>query len=210
MVSVEYRLAPEHPVPAQAEDAYAATCWVAGYADELGVDAGRLAVCGDSAGGTLAASVSLRARDRRNEGLAAPDVRCQVLLYAGVDYDLAAVSMRDFAEAPGLTRAATMFLKRMAGSAEAHDSPYAVPAMAADLSGLPPAIVVTAEVDPIRDWSERYAERLRDARVQVTTVRYPGLHHGFISRVAELRRARLAMAEIGGLLRAKFAHPLPW
>lgn len=204
VVNVDYRLAPEHPVPAQADDAYAAMCWVAENAERLGVDPDRLAVCGDSAGGTLAASVALRARD-----LGGPPILCQVMLYAGVDYDLAAASMREFAEGPGLTRASVKFLKRLAGTVEAHDSPYAVPAMADDLTGLPQAIVATAEVDPIRDWSERYAERLRDARVQVTTVRYPGLQHGFISRAAELQRARLAMAELGGLLQAKFAHPLP-
>lgn len=205
VVSVEYRLAPEHPVPAQADDAHTATVWVAEQADALGVDARRIVVCGDSAGGTLAASVALRARD-----LGGPALFGQVLIYAGVDNDPAAGSMREFANAPGLTRAGAIFLKRLAGTSEAYDSPYALPALADDLTGLPQAIVVTGEVDPIRDYSERYAERLRAARVQTTTVRYPGMAHGFLSNSHLLARSRLAMAELGGLLRAKFDHPLPW
>jgi acetyl esterase/lipase len=95
------------------------------------------------------------------------------------------------------------------GAGAPHD-PYRVPAYAADLSGLPPAIVVTGECDPIRDWGERYAVRLRDARVQTTVTRYPGMYHGFLMRSDATARGRLAIAEIGGLLRAKFAHPLPF
>jgi acetyl esterase len=85
-----------------------------------------------------------------------------------------------------------------------------VPAYATDLSGLAPAIVVVGELDPIRDWSERYAERLREAGVQTTLTRYPGVGHGFVMQFAHVARGRLALAEIGGLLRAKLAHPLPW
>jgi len=85
-----------------------------------------------------------------------------------------------------------------------------VPAYAADLSGLPQAIVVTAELDPISSWGERYAERLREAGVQTTLTRYPGIYHGFLMRSEATARGRLAMAEIGALLQAKFAHPLPF
>ncbi|WP_156657400.1 alpha/beta hydrolase fold domain-containing protein, partial [Mycobacterium kyorinense] len=88
------------------------------------------------------------------------------------------------------------------------DDAYRVPADVTDLSGLPPAIMVTAECDPIRDWGERYANRLRDARVQVTMTRYPGMYHGFLMRSEATARGRLAIAEVGALLRAKFAHPL--
>jgi acetyl esterase len=87
-------------------------------------------------------------------------------------------------------------------------SPYQVPAHATDVSGLPPAIVVTAECDPIRDWGERYAGRLRDAGVQTTVTRYPGMYHGFLMRSDATARGRLAIAEIGALLRAKFAHAI--
>ncbi len=88
-----------------------------------------------------------------------------------------------------------------------HD-PYRVPAFARDLAGLPPAIVATAECDPIRDWGERYAARLRDARVQITVTRYPGVYHGFLMRSDATARGRLAIAEVCALLRAKFDHPL--
>jgi acetyl esterase/lipase len=95
------------------------------------------------------------------------------------------------------------------GACVPHDH-YRVPAYATDLTGLPPAIIVTAECDPIRDWGERYAARLRDAGVQTTVTRYPGMHHGFLMRSDATARGRLAIAEIGSLLRAKFAHPLPF
>ena len=88
--------------------------------------------------------------------------------------------------------------------------PYRVPAAVQDLSGLPAAIVVTGECDPIRDWGERYAGRLREARVQTTLTRYPGSYHGFVMQSDYLARGRLAVAETGALLRAKFAHPLPF
>lgn len=205
VISVDYRLAPEHPLPAQPEDAYAATCWVADNAALLGVDPHRLCTAGDSAGGTLAAAVPLMSRDRGG-----PAIFCQVLLYTGVDFDPEAASYRELAQAPGLTADDVEYLKRLAGPEEAYRSPHVTPARAEDLSGLPQAIVAVAEVDPIRDWTENYALRLRDAGVQVTLTRYPGLHHGFIMRTKELARARLAMAEITALLRAKFDNPLPW
>jgi acetyl esterase/lipase len=94
------------------------------------------------------------------------------------------------------------------GDASAPDDPYLVPAYAADLSGLPPAIVATAGCDPIRDWGERYAARLSDSGVQTTLTRYPGMYHGFLMRTEAIARGRLAIAEIGGLMRAKFANPL--
>ncbi len=94
--------------------------------------------------------------------------------------------------------------------ADGPDHPYAVPARVRDLSGLPQAIVVTAAADPIRDWGERYAERLQDAGVQTTVTRYPGAYHGFLMRSEATARGRLAVAEIGALMRAKFANPLPF
>ncbi|MGW4114038.1 alpha/beta hydrolase [Actinosynnema sp. NPDC004786] len=206
VVAVEYRLAPEAPPPAQFDDAWAATAWVAGHADDLGVDPARLAVVGDSAGGTLAAAVALAARDRGGPALA-----CQVLIYPGVDRDLAAPSITRYADAPILSRDDVLYLNALADAGQGvPDSPYRIPAYAADLSGLPPAIVVTGECDPIRDWGERYAARLREARVQTTLTRYPGVPHGFVLQADHLARGRLAVAETGALLRAKFAHPLPF
>jgi acetyl esterase len=205
VVSVEYRLAPEAPPPAQFDDAYTATAWVVHHADPLGVDATRLVVIGDSAGGSLAAGVALAARDHKG-----PAIFCQVLLYPGLDRDMAAPSIVALRDAPLLNHDDIVYMHDLAdrGVCVPHDH-YRVPAYATDLTGLPPAIIVTAECDPIRDWGERYAARLRDAGVQTTVTRYPGMYHGFLMRSDATARGRLAIAEIGALLRAKFAHPLP-
>ncbi|OBI77028.1 alpha/beta hydrolase [Mycobacterium sp. E740] len=202
VVSVDYRLAPEAPPPAQFDDAYAATAWVAAHADEIDVDTGRLAVAGDSAGGTLAAAVALAARDRGGPGLFA-----QVLMYPGLDRNLTVPSVTAMPDAPMLSLDDIEYMHELAVGP---DHPYAVPAGVADLSGLPQAIVVTAAADPIRDWGERYAQRLQDAGVQTTLTRYPGAYHGFLMRSEATARGRLAVAEIGALLRAKFANPLPF
>ncbi|RUP04952.1 MAG: alpha/beta hydrolase [Mycobacterium sp.] len=204
VVAVEYRLAPENPPPAQFDDAYAATEWVAGNAGELGVDAGRLVVIGDSAGGSLAAGVSLAARDRRG-----PAIFAQVLLYPGLDRDMSVPSITSLGDAPMLARDDIDYMHALVdGDTGPPTDPYQVPANATDLTGLPPAIVLTAGCDPIRDWGERYATRLRDAGVQTASTRYPGMYHGFLMRSEATARGRLAIAELGGLLRARFAHPL--
>ena len=204
VVAVDYRLAPESPPPAQFDDGYAATEWVSRSAEELGVDTSRLAVIGDSAGGSLAAAVALAARDRGG-----PRICAQVLLYPGLDRDMSAPSIRALADGPLLARDDIVYMHTLAdGDTGPPSDPYLVPAYAADLSGLPPAIVVTAGCDPIRDWGERYADRLRDAGVQTTCTRYPGMYHGFLMRCDATARGRLAIAEIGALLRAKFAHPV--
>ncbi|WP_116377245.1 alpha/beta hydrolase [Mycobacterium sp. MFM001] len=206
VVAVDYRLAPENPPPAQFHDAYFATGWVARNAHLLGVDPARLAVIGDSAGGSLAAAVALAARDRGG-----PPILCQVLLYPGLDRDMDAPSITALADAPMLCLDDINYMHELAdGCGSTSRDPYRVPAYATDLSGLPAAIVVSAECDPIRDWGERYANRLREARVQVTMTRYPGMYHGFLMRADTTARGRLAIAEVGALLRAKFAHPLPF
>lgn len=202
VVSVDYHLAPESPPPAQFDDAYIATCWVAAHADELGIDTSRLAVAGDSAGGTLAAAVALAARDRGGPGLFA-----QVLMYPGLDKDLTVPSVAALPDAPMLSLVDIEYMHELA---DGPDHPYAVPAHVSDLSGLPQAIVVTAAADPIRDWGERYAQRLQDAGVQTTVTRYPGAYHGFLMRSEATARGRLAVAEIGALMHAKFANPLPF
>ncbi|AKK27793.1 alpha/beta hydrolase [Mycobacterium sp. EPa45] len=202
VVAVEYRLAPESPPPAQFDDAYAATEWVAAQADTLGLDGGRVAVVGDSAGGSLAAAVALAARDHRG-----PRICAQVLLYPGLDRDMGAASITSMPDAPMLRHDDILYMHELAdrGAGSPHD-PYQIPAYAADLAGLPPAVVVTAECDPIRDWGERYAGRLREAGVQTTITRYPGMYHGFMMRSDTTARGRLAVAEIGALLRTKFTH----
>lgn len=204
VMSVDYRLAPEFPAPAQFDDAYAATEWVAGHAEQMGVDVTRMAVVGDSAGGSLAAAVALAARDRGG-----PTIVCQVLLYPGLDRDMTAESMVALGDAPMLSHDDIVYMHELAdaGSGAPHDQ-YRVPAHAADLSALPPAIVVTAQCDPIRDWGERYASRLRDAGVQTTVTRYPGAYHGFLMRSDATARGRLAIAEVCAVLRAKFDNPM--
>lgn len=206
VVAVDYRLAPESAPPAQFDDAYAATAWVSSHADELGVDPSRLAVVGDSAGGSLAAAVALAARDRGG-----PPICAQVLLYPGLDRDMTAPSIVALADAPLLTRDDIDYMHALAdGDAGPPEDPYLVPAYAGDLAGLPPAIIATAGCDPIRDWGERYAARLCDAGVQTTLTRYPGMYHGFLMYSQATARGRLAVAEIGALLRAKFDNPLPF
>jgi acetyl esterase len=204
VVAADYRLAPEHPAPAQFDDAYSATVWVADNADGLGVDPARLAVVGDSAGGSLAASVALAARD--HDG---PSICAQALLYPGLDRDMEAPSIIALADAPMLSIDDIRYMHDLAdaGAGSPHDH-YRIPAYAGDLTHLPSAIVVTAECDPIRDWGERYANRLREAGVQVTVTRYPGAYHGFLMRSDTTARGRLAVAELCALLRAKFDNPL--
>ena len=204
VVAVDYRLAPEFPPPAQFDDAFAATAWVSRNAGVLGIDAERLAVVGDSAGGALAAGVALAARDRGG-----PVISAQVLLYPGLDRDMTAPSITSLADAPMLTHDDIEYLHELAdGDVGPTRDPYLIPAYADDVSCLPMAIVVTAGCDPIRDWGELYATRLRNAGVQTTATRYPGMYHGFLMRSDATARGRLAVAEVGALLRAKFAHPL--
>jgi len=201
VVSVDYRLAPEHPYPAAAEDCYAATRWVAEHgAAELGVAPGRLAVAGDSAGGNLAAVVSLMARDRGGPALA-----FQLLVYPVTDPDFERASYRENAEGYLLTRdVMEWFWDQYVPEAERRHDPYAAPLRAPDLSGLPPALVVTAEYDPLRDEGEAYARRLEEAGVRVRCRRYPGMIHGFLSFADVVDQGKEAVAEAGTALRAAF------
>lgn len=201
VVSVGYRLAPEHTYPTATEEAYFATEWVAAHATELGGDRRLVGVAGDSAGGGLAAAVCLMARDRGG-----PEILLQVLMYPGVDRDLTLPSITTYEHGPLLTKADIIWMKAAyLGTGTEPDHPYGVPANADDLSGLPPAILVTAEHDPIRDGCERYGMRLRDAGVQTALLRYPGVCHGFMSQIDQVARTRLALAEIAGLVKAKVA-----
>jgi acetyl esterase len=176
VVSVEYRLAPEHPFPAPAEDAYAATAWVAAHAGDLGLDAGRLAIAGDSAGGNLAAVVALLARERGG-----PRIAYQVLIYPNVDVRVQTASRRDLGDQPYLlsNRALAWFEDHYIGDAEIDWR--LSPLRADDLTGLPPAFVLTAELDPLRDEGEAYATRLRQAGVPTTYHQADGMIHGFFS-----------------------------
>jgi acetyl esterase len=186
VVSVDYRLAPEARYPAAAEDCYAATKWVAENAKALGVDASRIGIGGDSAGGNLTAVVALMARDRRG-----PALRHQLLIYPVTDADFSRPSYRENAEGYLLTaRAMEWFWGHYVPDAAQRQDPYAAPLRAKDLSGLPPAFVLTAEYDPLRDEGEAFAARLQQAGVPTRLQRYDGAIHGFFAMglLAEVAR----------------------
>jgi acetyl esterase len=196
VVSVAYRLAPEHPFPAAPRDCHAAVRWLAAHAGALGGDPARLAVAGDSAGGNLAAAVTLQARE------AGPALAAQVLVYPNVAYNADTPSMRDNTDPFFFNRTSVGWYwgHYLADPADGAD-PLASPLRAADLSGLPPALVITAEYDPLRDEGEQYAERLRAAGVPVELARYDGMTHGFFTMTGALQAARAATARVAEYLR---------
>jgi len=201
IVSVDYRLAPEHKFPAAPEDCYAATRWVAENAASIGADPGRLAIGGDSAGGNLAAVVALMARDRGG-----PRIVHQLLIYPVTDVGQDTVSYRENADGYLLSAAdmAWFWNHYLATPAEG-ENPYASPLRARFLRGLPPAHVITAELDPLRDEGEQYAARLKDAGVEVQLTRYDGMIHGFFGLGAVLAQGKKAMEEAAERLRLRFA-----
>jgi len=201
VAGVDYRLAPEQKYPVAVEDSYAGYAWVLAHAGRLGVDARRVAVGGDSAGGNLAAAVSLMARDR---GATLPVQ--QTLIYPVTNHSLDTPSYHENATGFLLTRDAMRWFWNhyLARDAQGQE-PYASPLLAQSLAGLPPALVITAGCDPLRDEGEAYAARLRDAGVPVTLTRYEGLFHGFIRMTRLLDKAKAALDEIAGSLKKAFA-----
>jgi len=198
VVSVDYRLAPEHRFPAAAEDCYAAAHWVAGHGAEIGVDGERIAVAGDSAGGNLAAVVALMARN-----LGGPALRQQTLIYPVTDADFDTRSYRDNAEGYMLTRdAMRWFWDHYVPDTERRSDAYASPLRAEKFGELPRALVLTAEYDPLRDEGEAYGARLRDAGVSTEMSRYDGQIHGFASMLDMLDAGKRAVDQIGAALRA--------
>jgi acetyl esterase len=192
VISVDYRLAPEHKFPAAVEDSHAATVWVAANAERLGIDANRISVGGDSAGGNLATVIAMRCRDAVGPALAA-----QVLIYPVTDSSsFETTSHREFGESYFLTRGSMeWFTGHYIASADQKRHPEVSPLLAQNLSGLPPALVITAEFDPLRDEGEAYARRLQQAGVCVTVSRYPGMIHGFVSMRGVVAGGRQAIHE---------------
>ncbi|MFI9639764.1 alpha/beta hydrolase [Micromonospora sp. NPDC051925] len=228
VVTVGYRLAPEHPFPAAVLDCQAATRWLAEHAADLGVDPERLVVGGDSAGGNLAAAVTLLARAEGGPRLAG-----QLLIYPNTDQRAAArsdgrdtdgrpaddrdVDSRDVDGRPADDQDPLLFNRHsvewyrghyLADPADAAD-PLASPLLADDLAGLPPALVITAGHDPLRDEGERYAQRLREAGVPVRASRYPGMIHGFFAMPGVFDAGRRAQDEAAAFLREVFGLPAP-
>jgi acetyl esterase len=198
VVSVDYRMGPEHKFPAAVEDCFAATAWTADNAAALGIDPGRLAVAGDSAGGNLAAVVSLLARDK-----GAPRISCQVLIYPATDAAMRHDSVARYAEGYVLTRATMrwfyeQYLRTPDDAADWRVSPLLAP----DLSRLPSAYVLTAGYDPLCDEGDAYAARLAAAGVPVTHRRCPGQVHGFVTNGRVIRAAETALDEVAAAVKA--------
>ncbi len=202
VVAVDYRLAPETRFPAAAEDCFAATRWAAANAKSLHGDPARLAVAGDSAGGNLSAAVAQMARDRGG-----PAIAFQLLICPVTEYGFDTASYRDNADGYLLTKSAMVWFWHhyLADPAKEGRDPRASPMRAQSLAGLPPAHVVTAEYDPLRDEGEAYAAKLRQAGVPVTSKRYDGQIHNFFTMGHVLAQGAAAGEEICGVLRRALA-----
>ncbi|HVO27892.1 MAG TPA: alpha/beta hydrolase [Candidatus Margulisiibacteriota bacterium] len=201
VVSVDYRLAPEHKFPAAPEDTYAATKWVAANAASINADPARIAVGGDSAGGNLTAVTAQMARDRGG-----PRLVFQLLVYPVIDGACDTISYRDNGDGYLLTKDMMQwFWNHYVGEAGDRFNPMASPLRAHSLKGLPPALVQTAEFDPLRDEGEVYAARLSEAGVAVQLTRYNGMIHGFFGMASVIDRAKTAIDEAAAALRAAFA-----
>ncbi len=202
VVSVDYRLAPEHKFPAAIEDAYTATRWVAENASAVQGDPTRIAVGGDSAGGNLAAAVALMARERGG-----PFLIYQLLVCPVTNHDFNTASYQENGDGYLLTKNSMVwFWNHYLKDEDDGRHPYASPLQAQDLSGLPPALVITAEYDPLRDEGEAYAARLQKAGVSVVIKRYEGMIHGFFEMAALLDTSRLAIEETAQALCSAFTR----
>jgi acetyl esterase len=204
VVSVEYRLAPEHPFPAPVEDCYAGLTWLAASAGELRIDRARIAIGGVSAGGGLAAAVALMARDRSG-----PALCLQVLDIPELDDRLSTPSMRAYTDTPvwDYPSAVLSWQAYLGPERNAEASPYAAPARATDLTGLPPAYVVTCEFDPLRDEGIDYAQRLMQAGVRTELHHYPGTFHGSCAAGPDAAISRRMTDDRTAALARAFARP---
>jgi acetyl esterase len=196
VVNVDYRLAPEHPYPAAVMDAYAVLTWLSLEAEGIGGDPHRLAVAGASAGGNIAAAVALMARDKGSPSLAA-----ELLVYPCLDPACATASYVDFSQGYIVATDDMQWYWRQYLEPRREDEPYAAPLREADLRRLPPALIITAEYDCVRDDGERYSERLKAAGVPATLHRYAGTLHGFFSTPGASVNGAAAVREAARFLR---------
>jgi len=199
VVSVEYRLAPEHRYPAAAEDAFTALVHVAEHADAFGIDPDRIAAYGQSAGGNLVAALALMTRDRGG-----PPLRLQVPVYPVIDADFERPSYREWGDGPGLTRAQMEWYWDNYVDPEGRSQPYVSPIHASTLAGVAPAFVVTAEADPLQSEGEAYADRLVADGVLATHRMYAGMHHGFMNLTQMFPKSKQAFDDVVVALRTAF------
>jgi acetyl esterase len=196
LISLDYRLAPEHPFPAGLEDAYAALLWLQGNALKIGADPRRIGLSGSSAGANLAIGATFLARDR-----AGPQVKFQLHAYPVCDTSLSQLSHRENAEAPLLrSDMLAWFIEQYLPPGIPADHPLVAPLRATDFHNLPPALIITAECDPLRDEAAAFAGRLREAGVPVTCTCYDGMVHGFITRAPGHPKSQAALAQIIGAI----------
>src|SRR5579859_4270051 len=197
VLALDYRLAPENPFPAAVEDAWAGLSWLRDHATDVGADGGRIAVGGDSSGGNLSAVLAQRSRDRGG-----PRLSAQVLIYPVTDCDFDTRSYREAATGYGLTRDSMLWYWNQYLPDEAKRvSPDASPLRATDLSGLPPALIITCKLDPLASEGAAYAEALRSAGVRVEHIHEPDMIHGYIRMAGVVSRARKSWDEIAKFLR---------
>lgn len=202
VVSVDYRLAPEHPFPAAVDDAFSALVWVHDHASALGADPSRVAVAGDSAGGNLAAVVAQLSRDGGG-----PPVCFQLLIYPVTDHEFDSGSMNDNAEGYFLTRdAMRWFFSHYLNDPGEGADPRVSPVRASDLSGLAPAFVITAEFDPLRDQGVAYAAAMREAGTPVQARTYDGMFHGFLSMIDWIDAGKIAFDDAVASLHVAFGR----
>ncbi|HEY3111943.1 MAG TPA: alpha/beta hydrolase [Chloroflexota bacterium] len=200
VISVDYRLAPEHKFPAPLDDCFAATAWAAANVDQIGGDPMCLAVGGDSAGGNLAAAVALMARDRGG-----PELCFQLLIYPVINRDFETASYHENASGYGMVREDMIwFWQHYLRSDEDARNPYAAPLLARDVRDLPPALIITAGYDVLRDEAELYARHLREARVEVELAQYPTMIHGFFGMHPWIDEAKRAIDRAAGKLKEAF------
>lgn len=197
VVSVDYRLAPEHAFPAAVDDALHAALWVAEHGGDYGLDVTRMVLAGDSAGGTLATVTAARMRD---EG--GPAIAHQLLIYPGADMEGDYPSGREFGDGYFLdAKFSDLCLDSYLPNRADRTHPWASPVRMADLSGLPPVTIMTAECDPLRDPGKTYAEALQAAGTAADYIEYPGVFHGFVSMFGAIAEADQAVARAGAVIR---------
>ncbi|MBN17880.1 MAG: lipase [Chloroflexi bacterium] len=191
VVSVDYRLAPENKFPAALEDCYNVTKWIYDHAEDFDTNQNQIAVGGDSAGGNLAAAVSIMSRDNKQ-----PHIAHQLLIYPMLDCDFTTKSYIENAEGYLLTQIAMKsYWDHYLNSESDKKNPYALPLQLTDYSNLPSALIITTEFDPLRDEGELYAQRLKDSNIDVELTRYNGVFHGFFGRATLIDKGKLAMEE---------------